>query len=242
MKAAAMPDQESLSLKYEFNSRLADQFGYLLLLGLLVELIFAFLIEKPPLERYSTLVADAFIVMGVWGELHFAHRARVAGDAVQADAGARIAEANRDTLAAQLELERFRKARREIMRGHDSEIADALRPFSGTPFDMGLPQGDGEAADFAWDLEPILVAAGWQHVDWTGSNISLQQGSRPISGSVAASNVEIHLHPSVREMLRPAATALVAALIELDIAAAEVGFNASSQTHTAMHILIGSKR
>jgi hypothetical protein len=82
---------------YALNTDRSERFGYLLLGGLAVELIFAVFIAKPWLEWASTLISDAMIVIGVWGEIHFGRKARVAGDAAQAEANARAEEAIRAT-------------------------------------------------------------------------------------------------------------------------------------------------
>jgi hypothetical protein len=110
-------------------------------------------------------------------------------------------------------------------------------------FDAGLG-GSGEQVDFWWDLEPALIAAGWTHIPWNqvGGIFVTQGPSRPISGAVAVSDVEIHLHPNHRATLEPAATALVAALNDVGIAAKDAGFNAHSMNEAAIHILIGDKR
>jgi hypothetical protein len=65
---------------------------------------------------------------------------------------------------------------------------------------------------------------------------------RPVAGLVSAQNVEIHLHPSFRQALQPAAEALIAALKAINIDATEIPMNAHSSTDDAMHILIGPKR
>jgi len=125
-------------------------------------------------------------------------------------------------------------------------ISQRLLSFAGTQFDCGMGRG-GEQADFWWDLEPAIVAAGWTHIFWQYPPgplpMLLMQGpDRPGSGSVGAENVEVHLHPEHRVRLLPAATALVAILNEIGIAARDAGFNAHSINNGAIHILIGDKR
>jgi hypothetical protein len=78
---------------YRINSGRSDLFGYVLLAGLALELISAFILEKSLFEKASAVVSDILIVAGVWGEIHFAKRARIAGDGLQAEANARVAEA-----------------------------------------------------------------------------------------------------------------------------------------------------
>jgi hypothetical protein len=59
---------------------------------------------------------------------------------------------------------------------------------------------------FLWDLHPILVEAGWENIDWLEGLFVIRQGpDRPVSGPVGATNVEIHMHPSFRNLLLPAA-------------------------------------
>jgi hypothetical protein len=102
--------------KYEINSNRAERFGYMLLAGLAVELIFAFVLDRPPIEKISTIFADVLIVVGVWGEIHFGRIARVAGDGAQAEANSRAIE-------AELALAKFRQPRRlteeQCKRGRD---------------------------------------------------------------------------------------------------------------------------
>jgi metacaspase-1 len=169
--------------------------------------------------------------------------AKVAGDSLPAEVLAKLAEAEARAAEAALELAKFRTPRRDILRGHESSITDKLKLFAGIRFDTGLPPGDGEAADFLWDLQPILIAAGWEHINWTGGALLIRQGpDRPVSGSVGAVNVEIHLHPSFRNALLPAATALISALNETGLAAIDARFNTHSETANAIHLLIGPKR
>jgi len=163
-----------------------------------------------------------------------------------AEANARAAEANKKVLEAQIELARFRAPRLPTAE-EQALVTEKLKPFAGTEFDTGLAANSGEQADFLWRLEPAIMAAGWVHVHWVGPpwlgpTTVITQGPRPLSGSVAASNVEIHIHPGEESRLMPAAAALASALNEIGIAAAIVQFNTLNASPNAIHVLIGEKR
>jgi hypothetical protein len=108
--------------------------------------------------------------------------------------------------------------------------------------------GDGEQADFIWDLEPILANSGWRQLAWLttaiGPNLVIFRGDsqRPVLGNVSASNVEIHLALDSRATLQPAADALISALNGVGIAARDAGYNVANGNTNAVHILIGPKR
>jgi hypothetical protein len=224
--------------------------AYVLIAGLILEVINA-VIWFHGAETIAGIVAVLLIVGGVWGEVHFAHKARLAGDKQLAQYEARTAEANQKAAEAAVELAKFRAPRRSLMTPEAlASITEKLRPFAGTQFDSGIGAASGEQADFWWDLQPAIVAAGWVHIPWEyghpdkpmqGGGIIITQADRPASGSVAVTNVEIHLFPRERDLLLPAATALISALNEVGIDAADAGYNASSATANAIHILIGDK-
>jgi hypothetical protein len=163
--------------------------------------------------------------------------------------GARRAlEPVRLPVSPQLELAKLRSSRREDLKGKDAELTAKLRAFSGTQFDAGIGLGDGEQADFIWDLEAILASAGWQQLNWLstvlGPNIVVHRGNsgRCVLGNVSAQNVEIHLHPNSRSALTPAANALISALTSVGVAASVAGYNIRNGNDTAVHIVIGPKR
>jgi hypothetical protein len=162
-----------------------------------------------------------------------------------AEAGMRAAEAIERARKIELQLVLFRLPRRDMLAGKTDIVTERLKPFAGTEFDCGIGQG-GEQADFWWDLQPAIMVAGWTHIAWqyppTDFPLFIAQGpDRPVSGSVGAANVEIHLHPEHREKLLPAATALISALNEVGIAAREAGYNTHNINTGAIHILIGDK-
>jgi hypothetical protein len=134
--------------------------------------------------------------------------------------------------------------RSSILKGKTAAITEKLRPFAGTPFDCGFAKYSGEQAGFWWDLQPVLIAAGWKNVPWRYGESSggVTQGGRPETGEVAATNVEIHIHEKQRSKLAPAAAALISALNDIGIEAKDMGFNAHNSNITAIHILIGEKR
>jgi hypothetical protein len=78
-----------LQLTYEFNSAWADRIAFLIVVGLVIEIAAVFILGKPPLEGTLTIVSNLLIVLGVWGELIFAKRAKEAGDGIVAEANAR---------------------------------------------------------------------------------------------------------------------------------------------------------
>ena len=122
-------------------------------------------------------------------------------------------------------------------------LIDRLSQFARTEFDTGLSSG-GEPMHFLWDLEETLTAAGWHQLPWGVAAVGIQvvhRNLRPLAGSINAENVEIHLDPSSRAALLPAATALISALAEIGITAWEAPFNVQNRHTHAMHILIGPK-
>jgi hypothetical protein len=123
----------------------------LLLAGLGVELAFAAFLKKPWVEWLSTLLSDAMITIGVWGEIHFGRVAREAGDSVQAQANARANE-------AALELARL-KAPRVLTTLQAMSLSDKLRPFSGQSATVTASPRTFEAMSLADQIANMLGMA-----------------------------------------------------------------------------------
>jgi hypothetical protein len=76
------------------------------------------------------MAAVLLIVGGVWGEIFFAHKARIAGDKQLAQYEARADEANARALEAQLALEKF-KTPRNLTLEQQHELTARLSQFKG---------------------------------------------------------------------------------------------------------------
>ena len=75
-------------------------------------------------------MSDALIVIGVWGEIHFGRKARIAGDVLQEKAKAKVAEANARANKAALELARL-KAPGALTDRQIQLMVERLKAFSG---------------------------------------------------------------------------------------------------------------
>jgi hypothetical protein len=135
-------------------------------LGLVVELVFAVILKKPPIEWISTLVADALIVAGVWAELQFGRLARVAGDAAQSEANARGKEADKkaaDALerAAASDLKRVELEARLQPRMTDQRQFDLIQTLRGKLSEITIAyETDAETQWFAGSLRDAFFIAG----------------------------------------------------------------------------------
>ena len=230
------------------NESSAEWGAWAVVFGLILEIVLATANSlgygNKGVENWGAVVADSLIALGVYCEIHFGRRASHGNGELRRRSDERVAEANARAAEAQLALAKFRAPRREIFAGKGPLVTERLKPFSGTKFDCGT-SGSGEVADFWWDLQPALIAAGWEHLPWFDDllgGIYHRQPPLPISGIVGATNVEIHIRSEERMALAPAAEALVAALNDAGIAAADVGFNCHSKNVNALHIHIGEKQ
>ncbi len=159
------------------------------------------------------------------------------------------AAANERAAAAELKLAEYRKTRREILAepGHVESFIEKIKPFAGTPFDVGhAGEGMREQWDFLWDLEPLFQKAGWIHVDWIGGTM-FKKNNWPGNhwyGLANVINVSIELSPQARDKLLPAATALAEALNGIGIAAAVEAtvISGTSANADVLHFLVGEKR
>jgi hypothetical protein len=142
------------------------------------------------------------------------------------------------------ELDRLTIPRDCFLKSKTDEITKKLTPFADTEFDCAFARNSGEQANFWWNLQPALAAAGWKNVPWRygESTGGYSQAGRPETGEVAATNVEIHIHPGQRGKLASAASELISALNNVGIEARDMGFNAYNSNPTAIHILIGEKQ
>jgi hypothetical protein len=140
------------------------------------------------------------------------------------------------------------RPRQAVLAEHQPTIRDELRPFAGTKFDFGVNPNSAEQMDFMIALQPVLVAAGWVNRKWSDghthpSPLTGNQQILPIFASIFATNIEIHSSPENREQLKPAVTALAAALNNIGIVAtADEGHDVVSINFDAVHIWVGEKK
>jgi hypothetical protein len=121
---------------YEVNNRRAEWSAYILIAGLVLELASALVFQKDWIETVATVIAIVLIVGGVWGEVHFGHKAREAGDrqlaefeARTAEANAQAAKANNETaiLRLQLDQEIQKRAPRRLTDEQKAALVAELR-------------------------------------------------------------------------------------------------------------------
>jgi hypothetical protein len=160
------PKHKDLKSISDFNSAWADRLALLILVGLVVDIAAAFILGRTWPENGLTIAANALIIIGVWGELRFAKRAREADDSRVAEANARAAEAQRET-------ERL-KAENLIMQGglrprriptgsskpRPEEFKDVAE-YAGTVALIQSVPGDFEAETLAQDIFLVLSDFGW---------------------------------------------------------------------------------
>jgi len=232
---------------YERNSKRAERFALLILVGLAVEIADVFIFEKPLVEALLTIGSTALILTGVWGEIFFERRAREAGDGIVAQANARAAEAQSETARLQLEVTRLSTPRARLLTPEASaSIVEKIRPFAETTYVVGHAPVGREQWDFAWVLEPLISSAEWFPRDWIGGQTFRKvnwTGQAHTYGVANVSNVTIELNPQHRDALLPAANALVDALNAVGIAAKveDHPISGTSMTTDAIHLLIGAK-
>jgi hypothetical protein len=155
-----MGEKGNLGDEYELNSQRAHIAAYILIAGLILEIVNA-VIWYRDVETLAGIAAVLLIVGGVWGEVFFANRARLAGDKELAEFRARAAVANQKAQEAALELAKFRRPRVKLLTPENRQkLLAALTLFQGTRFVVGHDNLDREVWDFLWEFEPLLRHAG----------------------------------------------------------------------------------
>ena len=231
-------DDSDFGGEYETNSHRAHLSAYVLIAGLVLELINAFIWYRG-LETLAEMVAVLLIVSGVWGEVFFGNKARVAGDKQLAQYEARTAEANQRAQEAALELARYRQPR-VFTRDQMYRIAEKLKPFAGMQFAGATVGRDPEILGFLQHIETTLTLAEWREIDWHSSQgITRSAGRTTIGTNVSVSNVLVTfpLNNSPKSV-EAAATALAEALIAEGFAA-KAGLDMSNTG--IVHVMVGPK-
>jgi hypothetical protein len=167
-----------------------------------------------------------------------------------------ITRAQQSTIETQkstiIALETKLRPRSSLLQEHEESFVAAIARFKETRFETGIDLGSSEQTLLAKALHFALVSkAGWQAVSWDGGfTIPLWvfgAGSgdpKPARWApVLAANVEVHVFDEYRQQLGPALIALVAALKEAGITAADAGASGVvSKNKDVIHIWIGEKQ
>jgi hypothetical protein len=160
------------------------------------------------------------------------------------DKDLKIAEANERANVAALELEKF-KAPRFLSSAGQSELAEAMKQYTGVTFDGGIgPLNDPEPQHLFDSIAQALLQAGWRQVGWKEQSgfVLGRTGGRPALGGVSVTNVIIDIHPQQSDRLWPIAQSLASTLQAFGVAAqAQQGSGGTNENPEAIHILIGRK-
>lgn len=153
----------------------------------------------------------------------------------------KIAEANARAAEAKLELEKL-KAPRVIAPNLVGEMEESLKPFSGTPFDLGVNPG-AEPQALVTQIASILKSAGWKWVtnpNATTIDMTFEDGP-PGAVMTGFRGLGVEIAFSKAEDWQPAFLALCA---ELRKAFPESVCHASTNKavhDNAIHVYVGSK-
>jgi hypothetical protein len=159
-------------------------------------------------------------------------------------ARASIAVANERAAEAQLALEKL-KTPRSLSRFQTIVLADKLRPFAKTRFDLSVIIGDPEAIGFLGFIADVLEAAGWEWVEYnhpSGPFMNVYNiPGKPNVGQQGWQGVSIQVFDDGPAELSSAVDALLAALKSEGIAASNDKASEAIPNHDTVHVLVGRK-
>jgi hypothetical protein len=230
-------DEDDFGAQYEVNSHRAHLFAYVLIAGLIIELA-AGIFWYRGIETIVGTAATLLIVIGVWGEIFFGQKARIAGDKQLAQFEARAAEANQKAQEAARELARYRQPR-VMSREQMDRVSKAVEPFAGMQFAVCVNPGNPEFESFLRYIELALEKAGWTEIDWRVSAGRTRSGRPTIGTSSSVTGVMVQFNTDDMGTLGGAAMALVVALLAEGFDA--MGGPATIQA-SGIHIMVGPKR
>jgi hypothetical protein len=164
-----------------------------------------------------------------------------AGENIAA-ANARAAEADQKAAEAKLELEKF-KAPRSLDRAQLERITEAMKPFSGFPFDFSI-QPDGETIGLMEQIGGALKSAGLTWEPWHGRTPGMPaflQPGVPQAGMVAFTGLMIQIDDSKTPQWGTAIAVLRDRLHAEGIDAEGRRITDGTETANAIHIYIGRK-
>jgi hypothetical protein len=199
---------------YELNTFREHISAYVLVGGLVLELVNAGIWYEGT-KTLAEMAAVTLIVLGVWGEVFFGNRARIAADGQLEEYRARTAEANQRAQEATLELAKYRAPRR-FTQEQLYRIAEKLKPFaaSGMQYACASVGMDPEHIGFLQAIEAMLLVADWREIDWQwSSGVARGAGRTTIGTDISVSNVFITF-PLENRAVTAAAVALMNALKE----------------------------
>lgn len=173
MNASPSPSER----EYELNTGRAEFGGWVLLIGLGIELVYGlFFSNWSCSEKMAIGAGNLLVVGGVWAEVHFGRKARIAGDTALETARARVAEAERET-----ERIREKLAPRTLTPDQQQSVVEAISAFAGQRYSAVIGSGSPDAETFGLLLVEVLRRAGWFRKPHTGrlSSFPIVLGSRP---------------------------------------------------------------
>jgi hypothetical protein len=179
--------------EYEVNSRRAHISAYVLVAGLVLELVNALIWYEAP-KTLAEMSAVLLIVGGVWGEIFFGHKARVAGDNQLAQYAARTAEADARALEARLALEKY-KAPRTLSLSQMSDIASKMSKWA------TLPRSGAIQSAAVFSVSTLRVMGAYhqpsREIDEQNCSVALVSGSQSPERRSGTIKAEIPLPFSV---------------------------------------------
>jgi hypothetical protein len=163
-----MKTDSQLKVDISKNEGRAKFGAWLIIGGLVIEVILAIVFPsgKTFIENWAPVGATALIAIGVYVEILFSGKAGEAHKDLQISTETKLTDALTRAEKTEQELITLKTPRRRLFAGKTAELSAALQSFTNVAFDIGVGPNDGEVADFIWDIEDALRAAGWQQVDW----------------------------------------------------------------------------
>ena len=238
-----------LKSTYEKNSRRAERFAFLILIGLAVEIVEVFVLQRPLLEASFTIGSTLLILLGVWGEILFERRAREAGDGMIAEANARASEANERAARAELDLAKYRAWRRLEGDAFASVVA-AMKPFAGTPYTLAFSIAQPEITELMFQINAALSAAGLEQQGWPQTNaVRFPAGENAVTPGIGAGvnvrdvTITWALEPGVPPPLARVGQTLSNALNAIGIVAGGWGERQAPMTrpNPTLRVMVGLK-
>jgi hypothetical protein len=126
------------------NETWASRSGYVLIFGLVIEVALAlkFATGCPVLDGLLSPIANALVLLGVYGEIDFAAKAARTQKTLQSRTDDKLTEALNRAAQSERELIDFRRPRRHLMTAENRALLQQrLAPFGGQEFDVGFGSG-----------------------------------------------------------------------------------------------------